>query len=314
MTPEQIADCESVWNDIRTKCPEFTEACDIVGNYHAVREIVLGGSPSWAVTNAQFVPQPGKLVMDVGANAGIYSAYCAVKGADVVAYEPHPEIFRLLSEMVRHPAVQHLIQPINAAIWKFTGMLSYLGHKTINEDVTCFNGGVLSDGVNWTPADADRAAKIPCISFDDAIGKRKWDMVKMDIEGAECEVLRYASVEALRRIRFMFVEFHPWVTSEMYEATIQRMRDVFIFTGNDFHPDQKRWQSAHLLNPAWALMCWQKKNTGKSIPSTGTKCLSALSGKRSRTQLNRSGRLAIFLRASPAVFAALKSVPVMADC
>lgn len=254
MTPEQIADCESVWRDIRNKCPEFTPQHDVAGNYHAVREIVLGGSPSWAVTNAQFTPEPGKVVMDVGANAGIYSAYCAVKGAQVRAYEPHPEIFEKFCGMITETKLYERIVPVRAAVWKFTGVLSYLGHKTINEDVTCFNGGVQSDGVNWTSADAARADTVPCVSFDDAIGKIKWDMVKMDIEGAECEVLRYASIEALRRIKFMFVEFHPWVTSEMYERTIQRMRDVYIFTGNDFHPDQKRWQSAHLLNPNWALM------------------------------------------------------------
>jgi FkbM family methyltransferase len=254
MTPEQIADRESVWSEVKKKCPEFTEACDIVGNYHAVREIVLGGSPSWAVTNAQFTPGPGKLVMDVGANAGIYTAYCAVKGAYVHAYEPHREIFRYLCDMLRDAELQNRVTPLNYAIWKFTGGLPYLGHKTVNEDVTCFNGGVQSDGVNWTTDDTDRAKWTPCASFDDAIGKDKWDMVKMDIEGAEAEVLLSVSAEALRRIRFMFVEFHPWITSEMYERMIQRMRDVFIFTGNDFHPTEKRWQSAHLLNPSWALM------------------------------------------------------------
>lgn len=255
MTPEQIADRESVWLRMATEHPEFTRHCDIMDNYHAVREIVLGGSPSWAMTNAHFRPEPGKLVMDVGANMGIYSAYCAANGANVVAYEPSIEIYGKFTEMLLTSGLKYRVQAVNAAVWKFTGHVAYLGHKTVNEDVTCCNGGVQSDGVNWTAEDLARSQKTTlCVSLDDAVGREKWDMVKMDIEGAEFEVLRYASVEALRRIKFMFVEFHPWASEEMYDKTIQRLRDVFIFTGNDFHPTEKRWQSAHLLNPAWAMM------------------------------------------------------------
>ena len=43
-----------------------------------------------------FVPRRGDVVVDIGANIGVYSLYAAHKGAQVVAYEPHPETFALL--------------------------------------------------------------------------------------------------------------------------------------------------------------------------------------------------------------------------
>ena len=251
-----MSDRDEVWHQVGTQVPLFTHEHDIGNNHEAVREIVLGGSPAWARTHARFMPSPGKRVMDVGANLGVYSAFCAIHGAEVSAYEANVDAFAKLCEMIRQTGLIQ-ITPIPTAVWMFTGWVPFVEHKTEYRDIDmiCFNGGVKSDGVNWAQNDQDRAQKVPCVSFDDAIGRDKWDMVKMDIEGAEFEVLRYASVDALRRIKFMFVEFHPWASQEMYDATIQRLHDVFIFTGND--PDTKnndRWQSAHLLNPNWALM------------------------------------------------------------
>jgi FkbM family methyltransferase len=232
MTDEQLRDETHVWEEVGRLHPYFTRAHDPAGNYHAVREIVLGGSLSWAGVHQRFQPGPDSLVMDVGANVGIYTAYCALRGAHVVAYEPFDTPANLLEKMVKANGLDHLVTLVNAAISTFTGECPYFGNLS-HLDGACpaFNGGLITKGVYWTEAERERSVLMPCVSLDDAIGERTWDCVKIDIEGAEAEVLLAASSEALHRIRFMYVEFHPWIDRETYDRMIWRLRDLYRFEG-----------------------------------------------------------------------------------
>jgi FkbM family methyltransferase len=229
MTPEEIRDRDCVWAEVAARFPQFTHAHDPADNYHAVREIVLSGSVTWAAANGYFKPWPGKWVLDIGANAGIYSAFCAIHGARVVAYEPFQQVYSLLVKMVDEIPNGDLITPINAAVWTFTGNIPYIGHKVINTDVTCYNGGVPTNGVRWTDDDFNNAVEVRCVSLDDAIGDRTWDCVKIDIEGAEYEMLLAASPEKLKQIKFCYLEFHHWTGSDpsLYARTIEKLESIF---------------------------------------------------------------------------------------
>ena len=239
MTPEQIADSESVWKRMEQVYPEFTREHDPSKNYHAVREIILGGSVTWAKANSYFGPAPGRKVMDVGANVGIFSTFCGLKGADVVAYEPFPEIFSMFSGMIKRTGLDKRVNVVNAAVWTHTGEMPYIGHRTDNEKegVTFYNGSLPAGGVGWNPDDS-RIITTKCVSFDDAIGDTEWDMVKVDIEGAEFDLFLSASTEALKRIKFAYVELHPWASQELYDAAVNRMKEVFRFEG--FFTDESR--------------------------------------------------------------------------
>jgi FkbM family methyltransferase len=247
MTPEQIADRESVWARMALEHPEFTREHDAGDNYHAVREIVLSGSLTWAGANGFFVPRPWSRIMDVGANAGIYSAYCGLHGAEVTAYEPFPAVFEMLSSMIQRTELIYYVKPINAAVWTYTGEIPYIGHRTANEDVTCLNGGVPTNGVTWTPDDYAKATKVQCISFDDAIGEETWDCVKMDVEGAEFEILLAASVESLKRIKFMYLELHDWVSQGLYDETLKKIESVFRCQYFRSEPSRPRYEAAYLF-------------------------------------------------------------------
>ena len=83
MTPEQAANKARVWERMAAEHPEFTRGCDPTDNFHTVEEIILGGSLTWKRANELFQPFPGARVMDIGANVGIYTAYCALNCAYV---------------------------------------------------------------------------------------------------------------------------------------------------------------------------------------------------------------------------------------
>jgi len=247
VTPEQIADRESVWQRVAVECPEFTRAHDWSDNYHAVREIVLSGSLTWRMANGYFHPWKGKRVMDIGANAGVYTAFCAVHGATVIAYEPFPKVFSQLSQMIVATGLGNLVAPLNAAVWTYTGEIPYIGHTTSNEDVRCFNGGVPTNGIKWTRDDYRESECVKCVSFDDAIGDVDWDCVKMDIEGAEFEVLLTASIDALKRVKFMYLELHDWVSRPLYDETLKKLESVFKCEYFRCEPTRERFEAAYLF-------------------------------------------------------------------
>lgn len=246
MNQVQVEDKASVWEQVAKAHPEFLRIHDITENYHAVREIVLGGSSGWAGVHERFSPTRGSRVMDIGANAGIYSAFCAANGADVTAYEPYPAIFSLLSEMVDRANLLDHLTAINAAIWTHTGKCPYIG-TTSSLDGACevYNGGLQTEGNQWIPEDFQIADSINCVSFEDAIGDVHWDCIKMDIEGAEFEVLLRTPEKSLRLVHFMYVEFHPWASHSVYDETVRRLESIFEFEGI-FRNIQDRWEAAYL--------------------------------------------------------------------
>jgi FkbM family methyltransferase len=169
-------------------------------------------------------PFSGARLLEIGANVGIYTEYASERGASIIAYEPDPETFLVLT--ARHlPA-----EIINKAVWTHTGECSFKGFTTPAND---HNGALVHiqcpDNGFFRPP-----VPVPCVSFNDAVGATNWDCVKIDTEGAEYEMLLSASDDALRRIKFLYVELHPWwVAPELPEKLINRLAEFYTITGLD---------------------------------------------------------------------------------
>jgi len=240
-TQEQIADCQSVWDQIQARYPKFTRRHDPTDNYHGVREIVLGGSVSWAGAHERFKPFPGAKVLDLGANVGIYTAFCALHGAHVAAYEPDSETFYILSNMVKDTGLENAALN-NAAVLTYAGRTLFRGFGSETCGRLERNGEAFGPG--QTTSEGGYSAVVDCVSFDDAIGNTDWDCVKIDVEGAEYGMLLYASGKALRRIKFVYMELHPWVTQGLYEKTIDRLGEFFELEGGK--GPNGRWEYLYL--------------------------------------------------------------------
>jgi FkbM family methyltransferase len=246
LTREQTEDRESVWRAMKERHPEFTEWMDPLNNYHAVREIVLGGSVTWAGVHERFKPCLISRVMDIGANAGIFTAFCAANRSLVYAYEPFLRPYAVLRGMLDASDLNRYVVAQNAAVWTYTGKVQYFGNvSTLDNVCPAFNGGVKSDGINWTPDDERISVEVKCISLEAALGEVSWDCVKVDVEGAEFEMILACPEETLRQIRFMYIEFHPWASAELYHKTIDKLKAVYKFEGSVMRTDG-RWEAAYL--------------------------------------------------------------------
>jgi FkbM family methyltransferase len=135
----------------------------------------------------QFVQQylrPGDAFLDIGANIGHYTLLaCSIVGqtGHVSAFEPVPQTVERLKENIAHNTLDQVkVYPM------------VVGLVDGNIDFT-----VVQDSVSHITASSDspRSTKIqvPCRRLDGVVEDRPYAMAKIDVEGAELEVLKGAS-------------------------------------------------------------------------------------------------------------------------
>jgi FkbM family methyltransferase len=167
----------------------------------------------------RYTPLIGHKVLDLGAHFGFFSLYCASRGAHVTAYEPDPDNFdRLLDAEGRAEEIGlGYIEAHNKAIWyEPTALSLFRDHHSGTSNVVSLG--------------TFRNKTVEAISLHTALADREWDCVKMDIEGAEFDVLARASIEDLKKIKYLSLELHNHIGSNpqpRYEALIEKLSQVF---------------------------------------------------------------------------------------
>lgn len=213
----------SVWERMKLEHPEFTPAHDLFNDHEQVSTLLFDNYIG-------FTPFPGAKVMDIGANAGILTAYWALHGADVTAYEADPITYGLLTDMLARNNLR--VNVINAAVWTHTGEVSYSGHAHHWDDRDGRNGSIQvpeHDGFTGSLGSEPDMVTVPCVSLPEAIGDDIWDAVKIDIEGAEFELLLSTEDRVIRdHIRYMHLEFHNgWASDDIYRRLMDKLEGIF---------------------------------------------------------------------------------------
>jgi FkbM family methyltransferase len=141
------------------------------------------------------VDDSDRLIVDAGANIGAFSLY-ALRGsarASVIAIEPAPDSCNRLRDMLRAHGMESRCTLHEAALGAVPGQ------TTIQLDV---GSQFRRSGTAGNPV---QMVTLESVVPPDAIV----DLLKIDIEGAEYEVFKSASVEFLRRVRRIVMEYHP---------------------------------------------------------------------------------------------------------
>ena len=162
-----------------------------------------------------FMPQAGWTIIDVGANIGIYSAWCLslMRRGNLLAIEAIPHTYTALLHNLdskRNPGA--VIECVNIAVARESGELAFLVDDTnsavsrseisIREDKAFESIGTFSNGhVHAETLDhVVSAASLPFRS-------KAIDVLKIDIEGMEVDCLAGAS-RTLSRTRRLIFEYH----------------------------------------------------------------------------------------------------------
>lgn len=165
--------------------------------------------------------RPGDLAVDLGANKGEITARLATSGADVVAFEPDPVTFaQLQTRFADAPNVTL----VNAAVGLGSGSVRLMraGNFADNPEGASVKSTILDGGRG---IDAANAVEVPLIDFPtwlrDQLARRgQIAFVKMDIEGAELEILE----EMLRQDLFTDIR---GLVAETHERKFKDLRDRY---------------------------------------------------------------------------------------
>lgn len=161
-----------------------------------------------------FVTSKPKRILDAGANIGMASVYFkkCFPDAQIVAIEPDPDSFDLLTTNTQHLSDVHRIC---GGIWSSDTRLSVRYPKAEKYAIE-----VVEDRENGS---------IDALSVDTIMTRFGWDhidVVKMDIEGSEATVLSNPSAAWLDKIDTLIIEIHqdmaPGVARILFSAFAER--------------------------------------------------------------------------------------------
>lgn len=155
-----------------------------------------------------------KILIDCGANSGkvLEEFILQKKGFEFFAFEPQPELFDTGKKLQEKYSDVH-IQFYNRAVWiKNTQMNFYLATKwgpNYKGASTLVNGHTKNGG----GVDYSRPVEVDAIDFSEwIINSFKQDdylIIKMDIEGAEYEVLeKMIETGSINYLNELIIEFH----------------------------------------------------------------------------------------------------------
>ena len=122
-----------------------------------------------------------EIIFDIGANVGVYSCIFATKypRAVVYAFEPVPTTYTVLQKNIKANGLEKHIVAHNFALWSKTGRVN-MGMPD-NRDQR--NSGLFS------AYHTDNQVEIMAIPLDSALNVKP-DFIKIDVEGAEAEVIK----------------------------------------------------------------------------------------------------------------------------
>ncbi len=139
-------------------------------------------------------------VIDAGANIGLAAYYArrSCKAARVICIEPHPETFKVLTRNMDNPKLA-------GAELHQAAVAAKEGEATLFFDT---DAPLASSMDPRSGLDGLSETKVPCITLDPFLAEGPVGLLKIDIEGAEADVLE-AVADKLGQVENIFVEVHP---------------------------------------------------------------------------------------------------------
>ena len=153
---------------------------------------------------------PGMVFLDIGAHVGLYTLPAADRvgpEGQVVAFEPHPSNRNLLLENLERNKIGN-VTVVPAAVSDTTGQLEL--------QVSPFNTG--DHRLYRRDGGRTKTVTVEVVSIDDWLetsGIEKVDMIKMDVQGAEANVIKgmHRTLESNPSVQ-MIIEYTPWMLRE----------------------------------------------------------------------------------------------------
>ena len=159
------------------------------------------------------------VVVDVGANIGLFALYAAAMTRNkVYAFEPFPENVAYIAQNIATNSINNIIYEQTAISDKIGIAKLYLGAIS--------GGHVLFD--NTITGQSRNYIEVPTRTLDQVMSMyvlERIDFLKMDCEGSEGHILQAAMNGSLNKIRKIAMEFHDDISIISHDKIQQLLED-----------------------------------------------------------------------------------------
>lgn len=174
---------------------------------------------------------PGDVVVDIGANIGIFSVYAAFQGASrVYAYEPFLENIRLIKKNQKLNGFYNII-PIQAAVSSKNGRSKlYLG--SVDSGNLLFNHN--------TEGKLSRCIEVSTVTLEDIFKTQylaRIDFLKIDCEGSEGAIIKSTPQAVWKKVTKIALEFHDNVSNIHHQGIEKKFQKLGYITETITHPN-----------------------------------------------------------------------------
>lgn len=164
--------------------------------------------------------QPGDYVLDCGANVGDVTDFFQSRGANVIAFEPNDYAYEVLQTRFKNNSKVRCVKKGVSGI-KSAGKRKLFLHESASENQIVYSTGssIIEDKQNVNEEDYIEVEMVDLCGFL-KVFKKEVKVLKIDIEGAEVELLNdLLDEELLRDIPYVFVETHEKKIPSLVEGT-----------------------------------------------------------------------------------------------
>jgi len=197
------------------------QVADFKSFIYQYQEIFFNGFYSFNSKNSSPV------IYDCGANIGISSLFFSSKhpSAKIVAYEASPSVFKVLEKNIRINNISN-VQLFQNAIW-------------IKNDLLEFSEEGADAGSLYAIKNSKKI-QVQAIDFLEVLNKEdKIDFIKIDIEGAENELIPHLS-PAFHKIDKLFIEYHSFKNTPQKLDEILSLLKEFNFRYYIRHSNERK--------------------------------------------------------------------------
>ena len=171
--------------------------------------------------------RPDPLILDCGSNIGMSILYFKQRypQSRIIGFEPDPDIIPFLESNISGNNLKNVQ-------WEQSALSRDGERKIFYSDGICGSG--LAENLTLESSHNWKRYEVPCMRLRDYLTEPV-DFLKMNIEGAEYEVLA-DSEDRLRQIREMIIEYHhlPGLRRSLHEILELLHRQGFEYLINDF--------------------------------------------------------------------------------
>jgi FkbM family methyltransferase len=211
-------------HDVRTRHPEPNAKWIVLETNPELSEINIDGRHFYLASGETFrgtyksifechfyripVIHRNPTILDCGANIGLATRYWLERfpEAKIHAFEPDPRLFEILKRNVKEVSTENVTLH-RKAVWH--------RNTTLTFQSTGVETGAITDVTAIEDANSIQVEAIDIAEFLD----ERIDFLKMDIEGAECQVIP-ALDGKLDNVLAMYIEYHS------YDGQKQRLGDI----------------------------------------------------------------------------------------